>query len=303
MIDMISIPDDGGEKVQCPRTDQEGNLCCPMMLGSSRQARDHYQRRHENHAIFVIQDMEFYPKCTRCHAQYKHSTGFVKHRESQRCAQFTERVRKATQEQTRLEAYAFQFSLGGEHIERVPSFTYLGRVLQENDQDEEAIRARIRLATTAWRNISRVLHREGADIKVKSTFYRTIIQAVLLYGSESWTLTRTYRKMVDRFHKSAARRMAGVYPIEITEGEWTWPRSATYFKTCNLQTATDYICKRQATTRSWMEENRSIWMRALEEEAHLNKVQGTQVRTYWWDQSNIQAMEEGDSDEEDPDSE
>jgi hypothetical protein len=40
-----------------------------------------------------------------------------------------------------------------------------------------------------WNRIAGVLKTQGAGSKIMGYFYKAIVQAVLLYGSESWTLS------------------------------------------------------------------------------------------------------------------
>ena len=40
-------------------------------------------------------------------------------------------------------------------------------------------------------------------------FYRATVQAVLLFGSETWNLAPSAMKLLEGFHVRAARRMAG----------------------------------------------------------------------------------------------
>ena len=45
-----------------------------------------------------------------------------------------------------------------------------------------------------------MLRREGTDIKVLEMFYREVVQAVLLFGSESGVLLSAMVKTVERAH-------------------------------------------------------------------------------------------------------
>ena len=40
-----------------------------------------------------------------------------------------------------------------------------------------------------WARLSRVLVREGADARTSGIIYVVVVQAVLLYGSETWVMT------------------------------------------------------------------------------------------------------------------
>ena len=56
------------------------------------------------------------------------------------------------------------------------------------DDDFPAVRQNIMRARSVWGRLGTLLRREGADPKVSESFYRAVVQAILLYGSETWVL-------------------------------------------------------------------------------------------------------------------
>jgi hypothetical protein len=82
------------------------------------------------------------------------------------------------------------FEVSGTLIENVKEFVYLGRTVEENDQDEPAIQRSLKRARAKWSKIGRILSREGANPRTMATFYKAIVQSTLLYGAESWVLTK-----------------------------------------------------------------------------------------------------------------
>ena len=71
------------------------------------------------------------------------------------------------------------------------------------------MKANIRKAKARWGQVARILSREGATSGTMAYFYKAVVQAVLLYGSESWVMTQKMWKAVDSFHSSCARYIAG----------------------------------------------------------------------------------------------
>ena len=57
-----------------------------------------------------------------------------------------------------------------------------------------------------------VLGREGADLKVSRSFYTAVTQQVLLFGEESWVLTKKVEYALDAFQGRVARRLTGRQP-------------------------------------------------------------------------------------------
>eukprot|EP00957_Ditylum_brightwellii_P071482 5433377-Ditylum_brightwellii.AAC.1 len=79
-----------------------------------------------------------------------------------------------------------------------------------DDTDSRVIHSNMRKARGVWAQVSWVLRGEHASPRVCGTFYRATVQAVLLYGSESWNITPTAMRMLEGFHVKAAWQMATV---------------------------------------------------------------------------------------------
>ena len=81
------------------------------------------------------------------------------------------------------------FSLTGEDeaelIEGVWRFNYFGRLLDRSDNNFPSVLQNIRKARKVWRQIGKVLQREGAEMTVSARFYRAAVLAVLLFGVET----------------------------------------------------------------------------------------------------------------------
>ena len=68
-------------------------------------------------------------------------------------------------------------------------FNYLVQVLTEVDYDWLSVVGNLVKVRNSWGRLSRILSREGADPKVLGHFYKAVLQAVLLFGAETWVLT------------------------------------------------------------------------------------------------------------------
>ena len=77
---------------------------------------------------------------------------------------------------------------GDNRVENVPTFRYLGGPIYQMDDDWPAVRQNITRARSVWGRLGTLLRWEGADPKVSESFYRAVVQAILLYGSETWVL-------------------------------------------------------------------------------------------------------------------
>ena len=105
----------------------------------------------------------------------------------------------------------------------VTDFRYLRRVLTDTDDDWPAVAGNIRKAQARWGLLARVLGREGADPKVSHSFYTAVTQQVLLFGAESWVLTKKMESALDAFQGRVARRLTGRQPRRGRDGEWYYP--------------------------------------------------------------------------------
>jgi hypothetical protein len=97
--------------------------------------------------------------------------------------------------------------------------------------------------------ICRILSSEDASPKVMGTFYKTIVQSVLIYGSESWVLTKPMIRKLASFHRRCARHITGmlIRPNDPNnpDGEWTHPPTATVLEAAGLWPILVYIRRRR----------------------------------------------------------
>ena len=75
-------------------------------------------------------------------------------------------------------------------------------------------------ARMSWGRLSQVMGQEGADLKVSRTFYTAVVQAVLLFGAETWVLTPRMEKALDSFQSRVERRITWRQPRRRKYGIW-----------------------------------------------------------------------------------
>ena len=77
---------------------------------------------------------------------------------------------------------------------------------------------------------------------VAAKFYKAVVQAMLLYGSEMWVLSSTALARLEGFHISAAYRMAKKNKPRKGLGHWwVYPKLADVLEECGLKTIAEYI--------------------------------------------------------------
>jgi hypothetical protein len=97
----------------------------------------------------------------------------------------------------------------GAPIENVTEFKYLGRVVNNKNDNQPTVIENLRKVRIKWGRISRILSKDGADPKAMASFYKAIVQSVLLYGSESWVHTLAMEKQLQSFHCRCAHYITG----------------------------------------------------------------------------------------------
>jgi hypothetical protein len=129
----------------------------------------------------------------------------------------------------------------GEELQRVEVFKYLGRLLLHDDNDTQAMRANLAKARRCWAQVFQVLRSENASPKVCGVFYKATIQAVLLFGSETWNLAPSGMACLEGFHLRAAWQMSGTRPWKRNDGIWKYPNLEKVLQDVGLYSISHYI--------------------------------------------------------------
>ncbi len=174
-------------------------------------------------------------------------------------------------------------------------FKYLVRLLAYDDNDTQAMRGNLKKACKSSGQVSHILRAENTSPKVCGVFYKAIVQAVLLFGSEMWKLSPLSLKSLEGFQIWAAHRMAGKMPTKNPNGTWTYPISRDVLKAVGLQTIDHYIGVRWETIARFIVD-RPLF--ALCRDG--NRKRGSACCTFWWEQPlSINVAESLPGDEED----
>jgi hypothetical protein len=135
----------------------------------------------------------------------------------------------------------------------VSEFKYLGRILEETDDDEHAANRQLTRARARWGRIAKILMIDGASLRVMGYFYKAIIQTVLLYGSESWTLVtgRMIGSRLRRFHHRVARYITGRHIKELEDGTYSCPHMKEVLNAAGMEMIEVYMDRRRNTVRKY----------------------------------------------------
>ena len=174
-----------------------------------------------------------------------------------------------------------QFLVNGKKLQRVKEFCYLGRIFTENDDDTKCIQDNLKKARKRWACVGKILKTEGVNSKIMAKFYITIVQAVLLYGADSWVIKKRDYDALKSFHRRAVRYMTGQHIRKLGENQWNYPEHEKLLKKCGLFDIDIYITRRRGTLRKYLEETKP----ELLQDAEKTKKHPKDVnRIMWWNQ-------------------
>ena len=148
-----------------------------------------FMHRHPYDSVHVTDEsLEPWPKCEPCGLQcpapawrcHTESTACIRGRIAKRSRDIANKILQADEQ---------VFTIDGAPTESVGSFHCLGRQEAHNDSDWGALHANLRRARCKWHTLSKLLHREGANPRIFGMFHKALVQTVLLFGCESWTMT------------------------------------------------------------------------------------------------------------------
>ena len=169
------------------------------------------------------------------------------------------------------------FHASGAELGTVTAFNYLGRVLSSLDSDWPAVYRNLGRARQRWGMVSRVLTRERATPRIAGMFYKAVVQTVLLYGCESWVLSKSMDKVLAGFHHRIARQLSGC-TAKRRHGVWEYPPIAEALKTAGLFPMDEYLTRRVQRIR------RHVSTRPVGELCSRSRVlPGTHARQVWWE--------------------
>jgi hypothetical protein len=161
----------------------------------------------------------------------------------------------------------------------VEVFKYLGRLIAYDDANNQAMRRNLRKVHGCWAWVSCVLRAENVSPRTSRVFYKATVQAVLLYGSETWSLSPSSVKRLEGFHICAVWQMMGNRTKRNVDGSWTYPCSADVLNAAGLKTITHYMEVRQQTVTNFII-NQPIYELC----AGAVRKRGSPVQPFRWDQ-------------------
>ncbi len=242
----MSIPHGSRTEILCP---VEG---CPFKVPEEKTSkcgvmRKHFRCRHIEDSI-KIEEEGLLPQCSKCGLFMKDANS-DQHHNSAECKRYAIRRDRYFRAQRQHDAREVTFTVGGVEIDRVDRFRYLGRILDENDDDSHALERQLSRAKARWGRLAPVLRSQGVRPKTMGYFYKAVVQAVLLYGSETWVVSDFYLRQLRSYHSRIARYLTKRHIRQDENGTWHHPPTAGVLEEAGLRTVDEYIQKRRDTVR------------------------------------------------------
>ena len=135
-----------------------------------------------------------------------------RHLVTTQCARGEERKRRRLAEEELWDISERAFQAYGEQLENMTEFKYPGRVMEAGDEEWWSVAGNLQKARKSWVRMSRIFSQEGADPKVSGQFFKAVVQAVFLFGAETWVLTPQMEQALISFKKRVTQRLTGRNP-------------------------------------------------------------------------------------------
>ena len=107
--------------------------------------------------------------------------------------------------------------LYGIAIEEVDELPYLGSKMTSDGSCDAEIRSRLSKASQAFGTLKSTWKANKLSMKTKLRLFKSNVISSLLYGAESWKMTKTIGKKLDTFQRKCLRRIVGaIWPNVIS---------------------------------------------------------------------------------------
>ena len=170
------------------------------------------------------------------------------------------------------------FEAYGKPLENVSAFKYLGQVTTEGDDDWPSVAGNLLKARKIWGRLLRILCWEGEGARVSGNFFKAVVQAVLLFGAETWVLTPGMERAMDSFQHGAARWLTGRQPRRGGSRRWAYPTLKEAMREAGFEGISQSTTRRQNTVTQYIA-TRPI----LDLYERSTQRLGARVSRRWWE--------------------
>ncbi|CAG9838923.1 unnamed protein product, partial [Diabrotica balteata] len=93
------------------------------------------------------------------------------------------------------------------NIKSVKIFRYLGSLVTADNNVSEEVKRRIHIANKTYNGLIKHLRSNNITRKTKCKIYKILIKPVLVYGSETWTLSKSDENLLGTFQRKIFRHI------------------------------------------------------------------------------------------------
>ena len=111
-----------------------------------------------------------------------------------------------------------RIQIGGDEIEVVDEFVYLGSLVTADNDTSREIQRCIMAGNRAYFGLRRTLRSNRIRRRTKLTIYKTLIRPVVLYGHETWTMLVEDQRALGVFERKVLRTIFG--GVQMDDGTW-----------------------------------------------------------------------------------
>lgn len=110
-------------------------------------------------------------------------------------------------------------------IEEVDEFNYLGSIISKNNGVLIDVDKRINKARSTFARLNKIWRTSTLTTYTKIKVFKAMVKPVLLYGAESWTITKTIENKLQVFINRCLRRIFKIWWPEVISNRELWARA------------------------------------------------------------------------------
>ncbi|KAL5266167.1 hypothetical protein ACHWQZ_G006724 [Mnemiopsis leidyi] len=116
-------------------------------------------------------------------------------------------VSKCASQRPFIRGDCIELSVGGEPVEQVSNFVYLGATISGDGTIDRDLDVRIQKANGAFHQLWKIWNSRTIRTPTKIRIYKAAVLTILLYGAEVWNTTKKQMKRFEVFHQTSLRRI------------------------------------------------------------------------------------------------
>jgi hypothetical protein len=124
------------------------------------------------------------------------------------------------------QGYNANFNIGGDQIQDIDKFTYLGSIVSSEGGTDQDIVARIGKATATFHILRPIWGSRAISVTTKLRIFNTNVKRALLHACETWRVTKASNNRIQTFVKRCLRHILRVRWQDKVRNEDLWKKAA-----------------------------------------------------------------------------